>query len=98
MHYQNFHFGSNARFFNQRCSGISNFNHKIDFKCQNNSEFTAIHIFPQSIHINLAVFQLISPPSMAHRLVDKKLSTKFDYKVGKSVILWESMLFNVLNT
>jgi hypothetical protein len=35
---------------------------------------------------------------MAHRLVDKKLSPKFDYKVGKSVILWESMLFNALNT
>ena len=35
---------------------------------------------------------------MAHRLVDKKLSLKFDYKVGKSVILWESMLFYLLNT
>ena len=35
---------------------------------------------------------------MVHGLVDKKLSPKFDYKVGKSVILWESMLFNALNT
>ena len=35
---------------------------------------------------------------MAHRLVDKKLSSKIDYKVGKSVILWESRLINTLNT
>jgi hypothetical protein len=35
---------------------------------------------------------------MAHGPVDKKLSTKFEYKVGKSVILWEYMLFNALNT
>jgi hypothetical protein len=50
------------------------------------------------MHINFAVFQLISPPNMAHSPVDKKLSTKFEYKVGKSVILWEYMLFNALNT
>ena len=35
---------------------------------------------------------------MAHSLVDKKLSSKFDYRVGKSVILWEYLLINTLNT
>ena len=35
---------------------------------------------------------------MAYGLVDKKLYTKFDYKVGKSVILWEYMFINELNT
>ena len=35
---------------------------------------------------------------MAHGLVDKKLSPKFDYKVGKSVILWEDMFTYLLNT
>ena len=35
---------------------------------------------------------------MAHGLVDKKLSPKFDYKVGKSVILWEYMFIDTLNT
>ena len=35
---------------------------------------------------------------MAYGLVDKKLYPKFDYKVGKSVILWEYLFINVLNT
>jgi hypothetical protein len=35
---------------------------------------------------------------MPHSPVDKKLSSKFDYKVGKSVILWEYRLINVINT
>ncbi len=35
---------------------------------------------------------------MPYGVVDKKLSPNFVFKVGKSVILWESMLFNLLNT
>jgi hypothetical protein len=35
---------------------------------------------------------------MAQGVVDKKLFAKIDYKVGKSVILWEYMFLYALNT
>jgi hypothetical protein len=50
------------------------------------------------MHINFAVFQLISAPNKPLRLVDKKLTPKYDIKVGKSVILWEYRLIDLLNT
>jgi hypothetical protein len=50
------------------------------------------------MHIYSSVFWLKSPPDIAQELVDKKLSPKYEYKVGKSVILWEYMFFNTLNT
>jgi len=57
-----------------------------------------MHIFPHAIHIEFPLFGLINPPAMQYGLVDKKLFSKFDYKVGKSVILWEYRLINALNT